>query len=218
MTVSADGVDGRTQRADAKRMRRRAELIETSLEVFGRKGYHQTHVSDLIEAANVARGTFYLYFDSKSALFLELLDQLLAELRGSIQGVDTSAGAPPFEEQLMTVIRRILGTIVNNRLLTKIIVREAVGLDAVVDRRLRLFYRRLLTYVEESISRGKELGLVRDLNPRIAAMCILGSIKQLMEQLVLLDGDKSAPEQSEIDGMARDVLEYNLRGLLPSDR
>ncbi len=41
--------------------------------MFAAKGYHGTRISDIIDAAGIARGTFYLYFESKSAIFLELI-------------------------------------------------------------------------------------------------------------------------------------------------
>ena len=75
MTQAVDTIDARTKRAEAMRESRRAHILHTALEVFATNGYHQTRVSDIIEAAGIARGTFYLYFESKSAIFLELLEQ-----------------------------------------------------------------------------------------------------------------------------------------------
>ena len=87
--MNSEAQDGRTIRATSLRENRRAAILKASLKVFGRNGYHNTHVSDIIEAAGIARGTFYLYFESKNAIFLELLDQMLAEVRSNIVGVDT---------------------------------------------------------------------------------------------------------------------------------
>ena len=70
-------------------------------------------------AAGVARGTFYQYFDSKHAIFVELLDRLLDELRSSVSGVDPTAGADSFEAQLQAIIQSILETTLTNRPLTR---------------------------------------------------------------------------------------------------
>ena len=75
----ATGVDGRTRRATEQRESRRAAILTGALRVFGRKGYHQTHVADIIKAAGIARGTFYLYFESKAAVFDSILDQAIRE-------------------------------------------------------------------------------------------------------------------------------------------
>ncbi|MCB9601034.1 MAG: helix-turn-helix transcriptional regulator [Sandaracinus sp.] len=179
--------------------------------VFAEKGYHHTHVADIIEAAGIARGTFYLYFESKSAIFLELLEQLLSELRSSIVGVDTSDTAPPVQVQLVDRIRRILHLVVENRALTTILVREAVGLDAEVDAKMREFYQSLHFYLRDALENGKTMGILRDLDTEVAAFCVLGTIKQLMEQLVMSEDGKLA---EDVDRVALGVLDFNLRGLI----
>jgi AcrR family transcriptional regulator len=211
MTTLTDGrADGRSLRATAQRESRRAEILSAALRLFAKNGYHQTRVSDIIEAAGIARGTFYIYFESKNAIFLELLSELLAQLNDAIVGVDTSPGAPPVEEQLKSTTQRLLDTVSSNRLLTTIIVREAVGLDAECDQRLAEFYGGLLRYIRAALEEGKRMGLVRDVDNEIASMCILGTIKQLMEQIVTAEGTA----QVDVGRMAFAVLDFNLRGVL----
>ena len=81
-------IDGRVTRAQARRESRRALILRAAVETFSARGYHSTRVADIIKAAGIARGTFYLYFESKNAIFLELLDTLLDEFLGGIEGVE----------------------------------------------------------------------------------------------------------------------------------
>ena len=65
--------------------------------VFGELGYHDASIVKLTEAAGVAQGTFYLYFDSKKAIFDELVRDLNRRVRhamkeGSSQGDDAARG------------------------------------------------------------------------------------------------------------------------------
>jgi AcrR family transcriptional regulator len=202
--------DGRTKRAAGRRDSRRMAILRGARDVFGRNGYHNTHVSDILEASGIARGTFYLYFDSKSAIFLELLDELLAELRSAIVGVDTQPDSPPIHMQLQGTVRQILGTVVENRALATILLREAVGLDVEADTRLRAFYGALLAYIKDALIEGQRIGIVRALDTELAAMCILGTIKQFIEQFVMMPSD--AP--IDVDRTALEVLDFNLRGVL----
>jgi AcrR family transcriptional regulator len=202
--------DGRTKRAAGRRESRRMAILRGARDVFGRNGYHNTHVSDILEASGIARGTFYLYFDSKSAIFLELLDELLAELRSAIVGVDTQPDSPPIHMQLQGTVRQILGTVVENRALATILLREAVGLDVEADTRLRAFYGALLAYIKDALIEGQRIGIVRSLDTELAAMCILGTIKQFIEQFVMMPSD--AP--IDVDRTALEVLDFNLRGVL----
>lgn len=202
--------DGRSRRAEGRRENRRAEILRAALEVFGRKGYHQASIADILEAARIARGTFYLYYDAKTAVFHELLDSLLLELRRSIVGVDVGPDSPPIEEQLVDTVRRILETIVENRLLARVIVRESVGVDAETDQRLRDFYGALHQYVRMTLQEGRRIGIVREVDEEVAAMCVVGTFRQFIEQVASSADD----DTFDVDRLARGLLDFNLRGLL----
>lgn len=45
------------------------------MRVFAEKGYHATSVNDVAEAAGLAKGTIYIYFDSKNALTTAIVDR-----------------------------------------------------------------------------------------------------------------------------------------------
>lgn len=49
-------------------------LIETE-RLFSEKGYYETSVKDITDAANVGTGTFYIYFESKLSLYKVVLDE-----------------------------------------------------------------------------------------------------------------------------------------------
>src|SRR5215813_9224941 len=64
--------------APAGRWRRRkearaAELLAAAYEVFAERGYAATRLEDVAARAGVTKGTMYLYFDGKEALFKELV-------------------------------------------------------------------------------------------------------------------------------------------------
>ena len=203
-------VDGRTRRAEEAREQRRGQILTAALRVFAERGYHGAAVSDLVKAAGVARGTFYLYFDSKEAIFHELLEGLLATLRESVRGVDRSAEAPDAEDQLVGIIEDILRTVQSNRALTRIIFREAVGLDEAVDAILGGFYDELFGYIELSLQLGQLSSVVRTLpDAPLVATCILGSLRAVVQRYVV-DTD----ETFDVHWVARGVVDHNLRGLL----
>lgn len=53
---------------------RRIQLLETALERFARKGYHETSMEEIADAAGVTKPVIYHHFASKTELFIELLD------------------------------------------------------------------------------------------------------------------------------------------------
>jgi AcrR family transcriptional regulator len=210
VSVTTDAqADGRTLRAARKRERRRGMVLDTALRVFSEKGYHQTRISDIIEAAGIARGTFYLYFDSKNAIFHELLDLLLTRIRENVVGVDLTDGAPPIRDQLLVSVGRVLTAFHDSPALTKFVLREAVGIDQEVDRKLEGFYGHLHEWLSSSLENGQRIGLVRQLDTEHVAWCIIGSVKQFL-QLVL---DRPAAEL-DIDHLSQVILDLHLQGIL----
>lgn len=63
-----------------KGRRTRARLIEAGKTVFERDGFLQARISDIAAEAQVSHGSFYHYFESKESLFLEVAEQVEAEL------------------------------------------------------------------------------------------------------------------------------------------
>jgi AcrR family transcriptional regulator len=59
---------------------RRTELMDAAVRIFSEKGIPRTTVSDITESAGVAKGTFYLYFDSKEQLLGALKERLVDEI------------------------------------------------------------------------------------------------------------------------------------------
>lgn len=63
----------------------RKALLEAALGIFAERGIYAPTVEDLTEAADVAKGTFYNYFDSRDDLLAVLLHQVFDMLIGDIE-------------------------------------------------------------------------------------------------------------------------------------
>jgi AcrR family transcriptional regulator len=211
-TKPVPGRDGRASRAEKIREQRRRELLDVALRVFAQRGYHHARIADIIDAAGVARGTFYLYFESKNAIFHALLDDLLLRVRASVVGVSMGTHAPPVNVQIRESVERVLAAFVASPDLTRVVLREAVGLDAEVDKKLTDFYARLHRWLADALENGARLGLLRVSNGELAAWAVLGTIKQMVQLLV--DGREDEPKPSITDA-AEAILDYSLLGLAP---
>jgi AcrR family transcriptional regulator len=60
---------------------RKQQLLDAAARLFAEQGYAATRVVDIVEAAGVAKGLFYWYFDNKEALFRELATEIRRRLR-----------------------------------------------------------------------------------------------------------------------------------------
>lgn len=66
-----------TARGEATRRR----LLNAAEQEFGSKGYHGASVSSITQRADIAQGTFYLYFRSKEEMFVTLVRDIGHQLR-----------------------------------------------------------------------------------------------------------------------------------------
>ncbi len=66
---------------------RREQVLEAAARLFAEQGYHGAAVGDICDELGVGKGVFYWYFPSKEALFTELLQSSLLQLRRAQQSV-----------------------------------------------------------------------------------------------------------------------------------
>lgn len=71
-------MSGRTLRRQG--LETATKLLDAGVEVFGSRGYHSARVDDVVQAAGVSHGTFYLYFANKEELFAALAERCSSEL------------------------------------------------------------------------------------------------------------------------------------------
>ncbi|MEA1913047.1 MAG: TetR/AcrR family transcriptional regulator [candidate division WOR-3 bacterium] len=66
-------------------VRRKEQIMKEARKLFAKKGYHEVKVSDVAKKCRVAKGTVYLYFDSKSDLFVQVfiqsIDHIIQDIR-----------------------------------------------------------------------------------------------------------------------------------------
>lgn len=168
-----------------RRSRRRQQILQTARDVIAKRGYHHTTIEDIVRSAGVARGTFYLYFTDKRAVFAEIVDRMMAKLAMAILRVDPADAGRSVDAQVRENITRIVHTLLEDRATTKILLTDALGVDPGFDAKLNAFYDEMTKLMDESLRDGQELGLVADGNTRIYAFLTIGALKELLYQVVI---------------------------------
>jgi len=68
---------------EAKKKKRRDRIYDAALELLAEKGYNNTHMRDISERAELAVGTLYNYYNSKSDLYMEIMEEKWSEIRSA---------------------------------------------------------------------------------------------------------------------------------------
>ncbi|MGH9057469.1 MAG: TetR/AcrR family transcriptional regulator [Acidimicrobiales bacterium] len=133
--------------AEPARTARRADILAGALACFARTGYHATTMADVAAAAGVSKGTPYLYFPSKEALFIALHDEWDCGL-GDWISLEVEALTEPERRSPRRVLRavtRAVGAHVEEHTDTCRVLMEA--------RTLAAYYPEIATAVEAAAER-----------------------------------------------------------------
>ena len=126
---------------------RPSEILEAALAVFAEKGFAASRMSEIAERARVSKGTIYLYFESKEAVFRALIREMLVpRLNEAAEIVRTHDGpAAPLLAQILRVLGHFISTS-DRVVIPKMVIAEA-----------RNFPDLARIYREELVERGIKL-------------------------------------------------------------
>ncbi len=144
---STNGGDSASEKKRITQDERRAAILAAALDVFSENGFAAARLDDVAQKAGVAKGTLYLYFPDKEALFEELLRGLASPVLQRIEALsaDQSVPANLILERILTLFQsEVIGT--NRERLLRLIISEGPRFPKIAE-----FYHR------EIISKGKEI-------------------------------------------------------------
>ena len=188
---------------------RRDRLVDSAKNAFARKGYYATSISEIVQHAGIARGTFYHYFDNKLHIFESILDSFLQNLRSCIKPVSLSPGAPAPFIQIRGNLTRVLDLVLSEKDLTQILLHHESTSDRNVDMHLESFYRQAAAMTERSLALGLSMGLVRPCNARLTSYAIIGAVKEVVLRLT-----SDELPQPPVEELVDHLLEFGMRGIL----
>jgi AcrR family transcriptional regulator len=163
---------------------RRQQILGVARDVFARHGYHAAKIDDIVAAAGVARGTFYLYFEDKRSIFEEIVDGMIARLATSIVRVDPAHTERSVAYQVRDNVQRVVRVLLEDHATTKILLTDALGVDPEFDRKLLSFYEEMSTMLGRTLRDGQKLGIVRAGDARLTSWLAMGALKEVMFQMV----------------------------------
>ena len=202
------------QRWTRRKRARPGEILDAALKVFAAKGYAAARMEDIARQAGVTKGTIYLYFENKEAVFKSLVREEIGKALGTVTAdIASFEGSSPF--LLRLVMTTMFNVLIDSDkvVLPKIVIAESANFPWLAE-----FYRfevielglGLLTGL---IKRGIERGEFRDLPPQhIARLCIAPALLSAIWRVTFSHLD---PEPYDFKGLIAVHLDVLFRGLAP---
>src|SRR3972149_4699188 len=173
MMSSAPGRKG-SARLQQKREKTARELLEAARSVLAAKGYHAAKIADIAKAAGVGVGTFYLYYPTKKALFLELVQDAVQRLKRELDAVRAQVADPLTSARAGT--ETFFRFAQEHRELFRIVFGHGASFHDVVRRSQEMFVRDVM----ENLAAGMGSGAFRQGNPDIWAQAFIGMSLQVV--------------------------------------
>ncbi len=102
---------------DKNKQIKRESLLETAFRLFTSKGIQKTSISDIVEDAGVAKGTFYLYFKDKYDIRNKLIAHKSSEVFRRADSALKAAGITELGDRVVFLVDNIINQLVENQTL-----------------------------------------------------------------------------------------------------
>jgi len=155
------------------------KILDAAIQLFSRKGFRSTSLSDLAQATGLTKGALYHHFKSKDALFYAVLENLrflwrervfrdMLEKRSALERLETL-----FDNHARLIEERETFCLVLSSLVMEMDNVNAEFMDA-----LREIFADLTALIQRIIEKGQENGEIRnDLDPRLLALNLVGMME-----------------------------------------
>ncbi|MBO9467910.1 TetR/AcrR family transcriptional regulator [Tropicibacter sp. R15_0] len=181
---------------------RREMILRAAEKVFGERGFAASTIADLAREANTALGTYYIYFDSKNAVFRELVLEMGVLTRRVM--ADAVEGAPNRLEAERLGLRAFLGFVAERPALYRI-VEEARFVDPEA---YRDYFTQFGAAYRDQLERAEAAGEIRKGDAEVRAWALMGVAKNLGDRFALNGGE-------DLDRIADEGFDLIKNGLAP---
>jgi AcrR family transcriptional regulator len=144
-------------RRERRRRETHARIFDAAMRLFAQRGFANTPVEEITEAADVAKGTFFNYFPTKESIFEALAERQLGVLKSAEDRAQQSSSVRP-------VLQEMIHRLAERPSSSQLLVRSLMG-AAMTNNTLSKFLGRKIELGREHLAnimrRGQELGEIR---------------------------------------------------------
>ena len=178
-----------------KKTNTRYRILNAAINIFSQKGYHDTRVDEIVDAAGTSKGGVYFHFPSKQDIFLGLVDEFadLLENRISEAISEEESGICRVDAALVVC----MGTFKEYRNLAKIFLVQAMGLGVIFEEKQQEIHDRFVEIVKKHLDEAILDGDIPAIDTEIAAYAWMGALNEVVIRWIYTgvpDLEKALPE------------------------
>lgn len=181
------------------RVRRREDILGAAVRVFARKGFAASRVEDVAAEAGIAKGSVYLYFDSRDALLAGVFDSY----RARSEAVLAAVGEGPALERLARLVGGVVDMLAAHREHARVLL-DVWGSAPSLD--MAAVYRQYREAISALLSQARAEGALRSDVSEHHATLIVAAIEGCLLQWL-------ADDQVPLTELAKPIIELTVEGI-----
>jgi AcrR family transcriptional regulator len=188
---------------------RRTELIEVATKMFLERGFHNTSIRDIVRACSFNIASLYMYVSSKEDILYLVAQDLMNTIASELSETVLVPDSPKRSLEMgFASYCRIADRL---RRPIRLLYREVAFLPP--ERRAKVLgtVSDVISYFEKIVKQGIEMGVFRDVTPRLVALDIM-----LIAHMIALH-TREVRQIIGLDGYIKFQLDTIFAGLLVSD-
>jgi len=191
---------------------RKTHIINSAKKVFGRHGYHKTNIAMICAQAGIGRGTLYLYFKNKKAVFEAIIDDLVGQAAMVLneEPVPVTSREQLYRTQIER-FERILVLVQQDRDFARV----AFGVSNEFPKIRQEIDRYFITLLMNEIDLGKSMGIISTaVDTELAAVKLYGGTEKIIMHFFL--GGKRLSRKS-LRALIEQITRLDMFGFLHFD-
>lgn len=178
--------------ASERRAQRRERLLQSGLELFGTKGYANTSIRAVCDAASINSRYFYESFSSREDLLFAVYERIVIEIVARTTEATTNLGT--VKEQARAGLRAGWTILTEDRRKARVIALEVVGVSDRLERMRRDTRHALADLTAKNALSLGDAGMRLRLDPVLTARSLIGGVVEILVDWINEDLDASADE------------------------
>lgn len=206
-------------RTEKAKDERRQAFLDAALDEFFEKGFAAARMDDIARRTGLSKGALYLYFDSKDALFMGLIDAIAVPRIEQIEAV--AMAAPTATDAIRQMMRYVPSLVRESRvpLIVKVLIGDGGRFPDVARAYRRRVVERVLGVIAAVLERGQAAGEFTIVDPHLTARLVIAPMVLSAVWRILFDAGPRPDPEAHVDLDALFALHERmlLRALAPSE-
>lgn len=195
----------KTRKVREKYEGKKEMILKAAKEVLAEESFGNVSIKMIARKAEIATGTFYLYFTGKEKLIETIVDEMYEKLLDNIKS--ERCKFDNLFDKLQSSMETCIRMFVKEKKLAKILLIQIPGMSTSINRKLVSLENELVKLIKKDLDDLKKQGLIPEQDTLTSATAFVGTFWQVITSW-LREGKPQDPEK-----FLATLTQYNLRGL-----